>query len=408
MNEISPPNVDSPRIGQAYVELATASNFSFLRGASHAEELVVQASRLGLGGIAITDRNSLAGVVRGHMAAKEAGLAFATGCRLVFMDGTPDILVWPEDRAAWGHLCELLTTGKRRAPKGECHLTLEDLLTHGQGLLMAVVAPAGAAGPQLEPVLRQLREAFPDHLHLALSRAHGSTDQRHMASFARLAREHDLPLVAIGDVLYHAPERRPLQDVLTCIREGRTLATIGTRLEINAERYLKSHAEMLHLFRGYEAAVAQAAILFGRIRFSLDELRYQYPDAPMFAELGPEPLPAQEALEKLTAIGLKKRYPDGAPEKVLKAIAHETQLIRKLDYAPYFLTVYDIVRFARSQGDSLPGPRLGGQFRGLLLPRHHRGRSRQGRPPVRALHLRRAATSRPISMSISSTSGARR
>jgi DNA polymerase III alpha subunit len=166
--------VDSPRIGQAYVELAAASNFSFLRGASHAEELVVQASRLGLGGIAITDRNSLAGVVRGHMAAKEAGLAFATGCRLVFMDGTPDILVWPEDRAAWGHLCELLTTGKRRAPKGECHLTLEDLLAHGQGLLMAVVAPAGAAGPQLEPVLRQLREAFPDHLHLALSRAHGS------------------------------------------------------------------------------------------------------------------------------------------------------------------------------------------------------------------------------------------
>jgi DNA polymerase III alpha subunit len=167
MNEISPPNVGSPRIGQAYVELAAASNFSFLRGASHAEELVVQASRLGLGGIAITDRNSLAGVVRGHMAAKEAGLAFATGCRLVFMDGTPDILVWPEDRAAWGNLCELLTTGKRRAPKGECHLTLEDLLTHGQGLLMAVVAPAGAAGPQLEPVLRQLREAFPDHLHLA-------------------------------------------------------------------------------------------------------------------------------------------------------------------------------------------------------------------------------------------------
>jgi DNA polymerase III alpha subunit len=133
MNGNSPPNVGSPRIGQAYVELAAASNFSFLRGASHAEELVVQASRLGLGGIAITDRNSLAGVVRGHMAAKEAGLAFATGCRLVFMDGTPDILVWPEDRAAWGHLCELLTTGKRRAPKGECHLTLEDLLTHGQG-----------------------------------------------------------------------------------------------------------------------------------------------------------------------------------------------------------------------------------------------------------------------------------
>lgn len=349
MNEISPPNVGSPRIGPAYVELAAASNFSFLRGASHAEELVVQASRLGLGGIAITDRNSLAGVVRGHMAAKEAGLAFATGCRLVFMDGTPDILVWPQDRAAYAHLCELLTTGKRRAPKGECHLVLDDLLAHGQGLLMAVVAPAAAAGAGLASVLERLRAGFPDHLYLALSRAHGSADQRRMASLARLAREHDLPLVAIGDVLYHAPERRPLQDVLTCIREGRTLATIGTRLEINAERHLKSHAEMLRLFRGYEAAVAQAATLFGRIRFSLDELRYQYPDAPLFAELGPDPLPAQEALEKLTAIGLKKRYPGGAPEKVLKAIAHETQLIKKLDYAPYFLTVYDIVRFARSQ-----------------------------------------------------------
>ncbi|WP_340161978.1 error-prone DNA polymerase [uncultured Hoeflea sp.] len=338
-----------PSAGPAYVELAAASNFSFLRGASHAEELVVQAARLGLGGIAITDRNSLAGVVRGHMAAKEAGLAYAPGCRLVFMDATPDILVWPEDRAAYAHLCELLTTGKRRAPKGECHLMLEDLLTHGEGLLMVVVAPDGVSRAGLAATLERLRDAFPDHLYLALSRAYGSADQRHMGMLARLARKHRLPLVAIGDVLYHAPERRPLQDVLTCIREGRTLATIGTRLQANAERHLRTHAEMLHLFRGYEAAIAQAATLFRRIRFSLDELRYQYPDAPMFAELGPDPLPAQEALEKLTEIGLKKRYPGGAPEKVLKAIAHETRLIRKLDYAPYFLTVYDIVRFARSE-----------------------------------------------------------
>jgi len=338
-----------PSTRQAYVELAAASNFSFLRGASHAEELVVQASRLGLGGIAITDRNSLAGVVRAHMAAKEAGLAFAPGCRLVFMDATPDILVWPEDRTAYAHLCELLTTGKRRAPKGECHLMLEDLLAHGEGLLMAVIAPADAAGKALNSALERLREAFPGHLHLALSRAYGSADQRHMAMLARLARKHRLPLVAIGDVLYHAPERRPLQDVLTCIREGRTLATVGTRLQANAERHLRAHAEMLHLFKGFEAAVAQAATLFRRIRFSLDELRYQYPDAPMFEQLGPDPLPAQEALEKLTEIGLKKRYPGGAPEKVLKAITHETSLIKKLDYAPYFLTVYDIVRFARSE-----------------------------------------------------------
>ncbi|SOE18021.1 DnaE-like error-prone DNA polymerase [Hoeflea halophila] len=338
-----------PSTGSAYVELAATSNFSFLRGASHAEELVVQAARLGLGGIAITDRNSLAGVVRGHMAAKEAGLAYAPGCRLVFMDATPDILVWPEDRTAYAHLCELLTAGKRRAPKGECHLTLEDLLTHGEGLLMAVVAPAGAVSAGLTSTLEELRAAFPDHLHLALSRAYGSADQRHMAMLARQARKHRLPLVAIGDVLYHAPDRRPLQDVLTCIREGRTLAAAGTRLQPNAERHLRAHREMLHLFKGYEPAVAQAASLFKRIRFSLDELRYQYPDAPVFDELGPDPQSAQEALEKLTEIGLKKRYPGGAPDKVLKAIAHETQLIRKLDYAPYFLTVYDIVRFARSQ-----------------------------------------------------------
>jgi DNA polymerase III alpha subunit len=153
-----------PHTGLAYVELAAASNFSFLRGASHAEELVVQAVRLGLGGIAVTDRNSLAGVVRGHMAAKEAGLAFATGCRLVFIDGTPDILVWPEDRAAYGNLCELLTLGKRRAPKGECHLTLEDCLAHGRGLLMAMVPPPAGSRPgevHCHPVLERLRTAFP-------------------------------------------------------------------------------------------------------------------------------------------------------------------------------------------------------------------------------------------------------
>jgi DNA polymerase III alpha subunit len=347
----SPPGASLA--GGTYVELAAASNFSFLRGASHAEELVVQASRLGLGGIAIADRNSLAGVVRGHMAAKQAGLAFAPGCRLVFIDGAPDILVWPQDRAAYANLCELLTLGKRRAPKGECHLTLEDCLAHGHGLLMAVVAPDAPAWRDrvqiLTSTLERLRTAFPDHLHLALTRHHGVDDQRHLSALARLASELSLPLVALGDVLYHAPERRPLQDVLTCIRERETLATIGARLKPNAERHLRSHADMLHLFKGYEQAVAQAAILFKSIAFSLDELRYQYPDAPLFENLGPAPLPAQQALERLTAIGLDKRYPEGAPAKVLKAIAHETRLIRKLDYAPYFLTVYDIVRFARSR-----------------------------------------------------------
>ena len=330
-----------------YCELACSSNFSFLRGASHPEELVVQAKQLGLSGLCITDRNSLAGVVRGHMAAKEAGLAYAPGCRLVFADTTPDILVWPKSRLAWGQLCELLTLGKRRTVKGGCELYLQDLLDHGTGLLMALVPDR--ADEVLETCLEKLATAFPHHVHVAVMRNHNARDQRRLSMFAKLATSHKVPLIAIGDVLYHHPDRRPLQDVLTCIREHETLQSIGTRLEPNAERHLRPPAEMQRLFKGHEEAVEQTANLFAQIDFSLDELRYQYPEDPVFEELGNRPLPSQEALERLTAIGLKKRYPKGAPQKVIDAIAHETRLIGKLDYAPYFLTVYDIVRFARSK-----------------------------------------------------------
>ncbi|MEM9105407.1 MAG: PHP domain-containing protein, partial [Pseudomonadota bacterium] len=326
-----------------YVELAATSNFSFLRGASHPEELVAEATRLGLSGLSVTDRNSLAGVVRAHMAAKEAELPFAPGCRLVFADATPDILVWPQDRAAYGRLCELLTAGKRRAPKGECHLSLEDLLEHGDGLIMAVVLPPWL--PVREPVcFGPLGEKFPGQLHVAASWQYGATDQRLLEQLSRLAREAGLPLLAVGDVLYHHPARRFLQDVVTCIREHLTLREAGKQLQPNAERHLRPAAEMRRLFRGYEEAVAETQVLFRRLSFSLDELRYLYPDEPTGSAT-----PPQETLERLTAIGLKERYPDGAPQKVLSALEHELGLIRKLDYAPYFLTVYDIVRFARSQ-----------------------------------------------------------
>ena len=331
-----------------YYELACSSNFSFLRGASHPEELVVQAKQLGLAGLAITDRNSLAGVVRGHMAAKEAGLAYVPGCRLVFADTTPDILVWPKNRTAWGQLCELLTLGKRRTIKGGCELYLQDLLDHGDGLLMALVPQR--TDEVLQTCLEKLTTAFPHHVHIAAARNHNASDQRKLSGFAKLAASHQVPLIAIGDVLYHHPDRRPLQDVLTCIREHETLHSIGTRLEPNAERHLRPPAEMLRLFKDHEHAVGQTENLFAQIDFSLDELRYQYPEDPVFEELGNQPLPSQQALERLTAIGLKKRYPEGASQKVIDAIAHETRLIAKLDYAPYFLTVYDIVRFARSKG----------------------------------------------------------
>lgn len=330
-----------------YCELACSSNFSFLRGASHPEELVVQAKQLGLNGLCITDRNSLAGVVRAHMAAKEAGLAYAPGCRLIFTDATPDILVWPKTRNAWGQLCELLTVGKRRTTKGGCELYLKDLLDHGDGLLMALVPHR--ADRTLQACVEKLISAFADHVHLAAIRNHNTSDQRRLSALAKFATRHRVPIIAIGDVLYHHPDRRPLQDVLTCIREHETLHSIGTRLDPNAERHLRPPEEMLRLFKGHESAVEQTAQLFARIDFSLDELRYQYPEDPVFEELGNHPLPSQEALEKLTAIGLQRRYPQGAPQKVIDAIAHETRLIGKLNYAPYFLTVYDIVRFARSQ-----------------------------------------------------------
>ena len=334
-------------LGPGPVELAVATNFSFLRGASHAEELVAQAALLGLAGLAVADRNSVAGVVRAHMAAKEVGLPFVPGCRLVFTDATPDVLVWPENRRGWQSLCELLTLGKRRAPKGECHLTRKDLLRNCDALLMAVVPRSGG---RLGPLLKALKAARPEHVHLALIRGFGPGDQRRMRALADVAARLDVPLVAVGDVLYHVPERRPLQDVITCIREHVTLKDAGTLLEPNAERHLKGTDELQRLYADYPEALDTARTLFRRAAFSLDELRHQYPKDPIFEELGGISLPSQEALERLTQLGLKRRWPEGPPRKVTRAIAHELALIRRLDYAPYFLTVYDIVRFARSRG----------------------------------------------------------
>ncbi|NNU81180.1 error-prone DNA polymerase [Halovulum dunhuangense] len=331
------------------VELAAASNFSFLRGASHPEEMVGQAAALGLAGIAIADRNSVAGVVRGHMAAREAGIAYVPACRLCFTDGSPEIIAHPEDRGGWGALCELLTLGKRRAPKGECHLTLADLLDHAGGLLLTVVPPARPDGP-LDATLAALAAACGDRAHLGLTRLQGPGDARRMAGLAARAARHGLPLVALGDALYHVPERRPLQDVLTCIRTHRSLADAGALLEPNAERHLRPPAETARLFRAWPQALDTARTLFRRARFSLEELRHQYPEDPVFDELGGVALPSQESLERLTALGLRRRWPGGVPRKVEKAVAHELGLIRRLDYAPYFLTVYDIVRFARSRG----------------------------------------------------------
>jgi error-prone DNA polymerase len=331
-----------------YAEFAVTTNFSFLRGASHGEELVVQGKALGLAGIGVADRNSVAGVVRAHQAAKEAGLPFAPGTRLVFCDGTPDILVYPESRAAWSRLTKLLTLGKRRTEKGACLVHRDDLLAHADGLNLVVVPERlkrNATGRQdpLTTLLHALREATP-YVWLGVSIRYRGDDARRLARLAALAGAARVPLIATGDVLYHAPERRPLQDVMTCIREHVTLATAGRRLEANAERHLKSPEEMARLFRAAPEAVEETLHLLERCKFSLDELKYEYPDETREGYATP-----QEALVAATEEGALRRYPDGIPDKVRGALDHEFALIASLNYAPYFLTVYDIVRFARSE-----------------------------------------------------------
>ncbi|MBV9970857.1 MAG: error-prone DNA polymerase, partial [Xanthobacteraceae bacterium] len=330
-----------------YAEFAVTTNFSFLRGASHAEELVMQGKAIGLAGIGVADRNSVAGVVRAHQAAKEAGLAFAPGARLVFCDGTPDILAYPESRAAWGRLTKLLTLGKRRTEKGACVIRRDDLLAHAEGLNLVVLPDrlkraAGREDPLID-LLQGLREAA--HVWLGAGMRYRGDDARRLARLAAFASAAHVPLIAIGDVLYHAPERRPLQDVMTCIREHVTLVTAGRRLEVNAERHLKDPEEMARLFRAAPAAIDETLHLLERCKFSLDELKYEYPDETREGYATP-----QEALVAATEEGARRRYPDGVPDKVRAALDHEFALIAGLDYAPYFLTVYDIVRFARTQG----------------------------------------------------------
>src|SRR5215471_2309666 len=332
----------------AYAELAVTTNFSFLRGASHGEELVERAKALGLAGLGIADRNSVAGVVRAHVAAKETGLKFAPGARLVFADGTPDILAYPQDRAAWGRLTRLLTLGKRRAEKGQCLLNCDDLVAHIAGLNLIVLPgrlKRASGDKELAALLLHLREAAPRAVWLGASMLYRGDDARRLARLAAVAGEAHVPLITVGDVLYHVPERRALQDVVTCIREHLTLATAGRRLEVNAERHLKSPEEMARLFRAAPQCVAQTLRFLDRCGFSLDELQYEYPDETREGFTTP-----QEALVAYTEEGVRRRYPHGIASKVRAALDHEFALIAELKYAPYFLTVYDIVRFARSQG----------------------------------------------------------
>jgi len=327
----------------AYAELQVMTNFSFLEGASHAEELVHQAAALGLAAIAITDRNTLAGVVRAHVAARDAGLRVITGARLDFRDG-PSALCLPMNRAAYGRLSQLITLGRRRAPKGECWIDWADLTgrIHDQQIILL---PPRRPDPAFEARMTDLAALTGDSLSLGLNRLHRSDDGSRLSALAGMARRLGVAIVATNDVLYHHPDRQVLQDVLTCIRHGCTIDRAGRRLQPNAERHLKSPARMARLFAAYPQAISRSLEIAARCRFSLDELRYEYPEETRAGSATP-----QAELERLTREGAARRYPQGVPDRVSRLLDHELALIGQLSYAPYFLTVHDIVRFARDAG----------------------------------------------------------
>jgi error-prone DNA polymerase len=342
----------------AYAELHAKSNFSFLEGASHPDELVQQAALLGYRALAITDRNSLAGVVRAHVAAKEIGLPLLIGAEITPGDAPP-VVLWATDRASYGRLARLITCGRRRAAKGHCQLWLDDIASHAQGLLAGVRMDGGlpiahcgfgegeapAEPTHTRNVLSRYREIFGDRCYLLAELHLNCDDARRKARLGALSRASGLPLVAAGDVYYHVRQRQALQDVLTAIRHGVTVAQAGALLFANADRHLHPPEEIAARFADLPGAVERTLEIAGRCRFSLDELRYEYPE-----ELCPPGEKPIEYLRRLTFAGAARRYRHVVPDKVRRLIEHELALIEELRYEAYFLTVWDLVRFARSRG----------------------------------------------------------
>ena len=326
-----------------YAELAVTTNYSFLRGASHPGQFVEQAAHLGYAAIGIADRNSLAGVVRAYEAREkletETRPKLLVGARLVFSDGTPDILAYPADRAAYGNLCRLLSLGKSRAPKGECFLTLADLIAHRGGLLLIVMTAADLDG------VKQMLNTLGPGTWLAASMLYTGEDRRRLGVLKKIARETRVPLIAVNDVLYHHQGQRELQDIVTCIREHVTLETAGRRLQANAERHLKPPEEMARLFRSCSEAIAESLHFAARIHFTLDMLKQNYPHEPV-----PPGKTADGHLRDLTKAGLKWRYPSGTPFKVARLAVKELRFIAEQEIAHYFLTVHDIVKYAEGKG----------------------------------------------------------
>ncbi|MBB6122581.1 error-prone DNA polymerase [Sphingobium subterraneum] len=324
-----------------FAEWVAATNYSFLRGASHPADMVEHAHALGMAGIGIADRNTVAGVVRAHVAWRElggmaSGFRLIVGARLVFADATPDIIAYPVSRHGWGRLTRLLTLGNRRAEKGDCILHLPDLLTYADDLLLIVTG-------QDRDVLHNLAEACPGAVWLAVAMNRTGADARRLAQAQALSVETGVPLIATNDALYTTPESRPLHDVMTCIREGVTIQAAGRRLLANAERYLKPPAEMARLFAACPEAITATTELLSRITFTLDDLHYEYPHEPV-----PEGWEPQAWLEHLVREGARAFFPKGLPAPYEAVLEEEFTLIGMRNYAYYFLTVHDIVYHARS------------------------------------------------------------
>lgn len=338
------------------------TNFSFLEGASDAEQLLKQAKTLGLAAVGVADRNTLAGMVKALMGAEAVDMPLVVGCRLAFVDQT-ELIVFPRDRAAYGRLCRLLSLGKseaipqpgadpnaERIEKAETRLTFSQAVELGEGMIALVPAPE-KNDQGFAARLKTWRSEWPDQIYLAVAPLWRGDDRKRIARFAALANSVGAPLIATNAVLYHHPDQRMLQDVLTCIREGVTIDRAGRRLQANAERFLKPPAQMARAFRGYEAALARTVEVAKACRFSLRELSYQYPDEPVPPGWSP-----QAWLIRLTCQGARRKWPrekGGVPTKVVHIIRKELRLVRGRRYAPYFLTVHDIVAWARSRPDPI-------------------------------------------------------
>jgi error-prone DNA polymerase len=340
-----------------YAELHCKTNFSFLEGASHADELVQRAAGLGYEALAITDCNSMAGMVRAHAAAKSTNVKLIVGTEITPRDAA-NVVLWATDRKSYGQLCRLITVGRRRAEKGHCELDLADIAGHVDGVLAGVSLDhlLGRPNPnesicqnvdqRIAGAVEQIhhyRDIFGDRCYLLAELFCGVDDQRRLHQFKKLSRQTRVPLVAAGDVHFHVPARLPLQHVMTCIRHGVTLTEAGRLLFPNAQRCLQPLVKIAEKFAAIPDAIERTIDVADRCTFSLNELRYEYP-----LELAPDNATPIEYLKTLTWQGAAQRYPHGIPDKVQSLLKHELELIQELKYEAFFLTVYDAVRFARS------------------------------------------------------------